>query len=245
MNVNVVVISVSSKDQDNHRKSSKKMMSILLTKKDGIWSLPNGKVQKNKTIEESARDALTKETNVTDIYIEQLYTFDKLNNKDEGISISYVGLIDKNTLNTKLTDNTSWFDIISNIEHKDEVEMILTNSSETITFSINKKLRAKTSDRYEFIEKNSTNILENQSIVILSAIERIRNKLNYTDIVFNMMPKYFSLGELQQVYEVILGKKLLDPAFRRVIASKVEKTDKMRTDGAHRPSYLFKYINRK
>ena len=56
-----------------------------------------------------------------------------------------------------------------------------------------------------------------------------------------MMPEYFTLGELQQVYEIILGKKLLDPAFRRIIANKVEKTDKMKTGGGHRPSVLFKY----
>lgn len=69
----------------------------------------------------------------------------------------------------------------------------------------------------------------------------MKNKIEYTDIVFNMMPELFTLGELQQVYEVILGKKLLDQAFRRIIADKVEKTDKMRTGGGHRPSYLYKY----
>ena len=56
-----------------------------------------------------------------------------------------------------------------------------------------------------------------------------------------MMPEYFSLGELQQVYEVILDKKLLDPAFRKIIANKVEKTSKMRTGEGHRPSALFRY----
>jgi len=61
--------------------------------------------------------------------------------------------------------------------------------------------------------------------------------------VFNMMPEYFTLGELQQVYEAILGKELLDPAFRRIIAGKVEKTDKILTGRGHRPSYLFKYKN--
>ena len=59
-----------------------------------------------------------------------------------------------------------------------------------------------------------------------------------------MMPEYFTLGELQQVYEVILGKKLLDPAFRRIIADKVEKTDKLQTGGGHRPSVLFRYKKR-
>ena len=56
-----------------------------------------------------------------------------------------------------------------------------------------------------------------------------------------MIPELFTLGELQQVYEVILGKKLLDQAFRRIIADKVEKTDKMRTGGGHRTSYLYRY----
>lgn len=55
------------------------------------------------------------------------------------------------------------------------------------------------------------------------------------------MPEYFTLGELQQVYEVILDKKLLDPAFRKIIANKVEKTNKMRTGEGHRPSALFRY----
>ena len=74
-------------------------------------------------------------------------------------------------------------------------------------------------------------------------MERLKNKITYTDIVFNMMGAYFTLGELQQVYEVILGKKLLDPAFRRIIANKVEKTDKVKTGEGHRPSVLFKYKN--
>ena len=78
-------------------------------------------------------------------------------------------------------------------------------------------------------------------LVIITGIERLKNKLDYTDIVFNMMPEYFTLGELQKVYEVILGKKLLDPAFRRVIKDKVIETDKYKTGEGHRPSKLFKY----
>ena len=94
-------------------------------------------------------------------------------------------------------------------------------------------------------------VVENGSLafehskVILAGIERLKNKIEYTDIVFNMMPEYFTLGELQKVYEVILGKKLLDPAFRRIIKNKVIKTDKIKTGEGHRPSYLFKYRKQK
>ena len=98
-----------------------------------------------------------------------------------------------------------------------------------------------TTDRYQFETKENESIAFDHDKVILSGIERLKNKVNYTDIVFNMMPEYFTLGELQRVYEVILGKKLLDPAFRRIIANKVTKTNKVKTDGGHRPSALYKY----
>ena len=98
---------------------------------------------------------------------------------------------------------------------------------------------------YDFNIIKNDKLAFDHSLVIVSGIERLKNKIEYTDIVFNMMPKYFTLGELQQVYEVILGKKLLDPAFRRIIANKVEKTDKVQTGGGHRPSALFRYKNNK
>ena len=78
-------------------------------------------------------------------------------------------------------------------------------------------------------------------LVIAMGLLRIKNKVEYTDIAFNLMPELFTLGELQQVYETILGKKLLDPAFRRIIADKVEKTSQIKTGGGHRPSVLYKF----
>ena len=73
------------------------------------------------------------------------------------------------------------------------------------------------------------------------AIERLRNKIEYTDIVFNLMPPLFTLTELQQVYEVILGKELLAAAFRRKIAGSVAETNESRKDAGHRPSKLYRY----
>ena len=55
------------------------------------------------------------------------------------------------------------------------------------------------------------------------------------------MPKYFTLKELQLVYEAILDKKLIDPVFRREIETKVVKTNRTRKTGGHRPSVLYKY----
>ena len=77
--------------------------------------------------------------------------------------------------------------------------------------------------------------------IVGEAIKRLRGKINYTDIVFNMMPEEFTISELQQVYEKILGEKLLAPAFRRTISDKLEDTGKMAGNAGHRPSRLFRY----
>ena len=253
MTSDILLISISDEVTTNYRKNNNKKMSILLVKRNdypykGKWCLPGGFLDpKNETLEECAKRVLKKETNLSNIYLEQLYTFDSINRdpRMRVVSTSYVALVDKNKLTELLNKQASWFDII-NIEEKNNiVYIVLDNGEETIRFSIKKTLNDKTTDRYSFKEIDNKSIAFDHTIVILSGLERIRNKLNYTDIVFNMMPKYFTLGELQQVYEVILGKKLLDPAFRRIIANKVEKTNKMRTGGGHRPSVLFKYKNNK
>ena len=248
MTADILLVSVSDQEQTNYRKTSTKMMSILLAKRDdypykGKWCVPGGFLDvKNETLEECAKRVMKRETNLEDIYLEQLYTFDSLDRdpRMRVVSTSYVALIDKNKL-TQIVEHASWFDVTL-IEEKDNVvEITLDNGEEVIRFAIKKVLREKTTDRYDYEVIENEKLAFDHAKVILSGLERIRNKVNYTDIVFNMMPEYFTLGELQQVYEVILNKKLLDPAFRRIIADKVEKTNKMRTGGGHRPSYLFKY----
>ena len=248
MTADILLVSVSDQEQSNYRKTSKKMMSILLCKRDeypykGKWCLPGGFLDvKKDTLEECAKKVLKRETNLEDIYLEQLYTFDGIDRDPRlrVVSTSYVALVDKNQLIQKV-ENASWFDVTLIDEKDDLVELTLDNGEELITFKIKKTLKEKTTDRYQFSVVENEKIAFDHPIVILSGLMRIRNKISYTDIVFNMMPEYFTLGELQQVYEVILNKKLLDPAFRRIIADKVVKTKKMRTGGGHRPSYLFKY----
>lgn len=248
MTADILIVSVSSKDSENYRKTDKKSMSILLVKRTdypykGKWCLPGGFLDpKVETLEECAKRVLKKETNLSNVYLEQLYTFDEPNRdpRMRVISTAFVALIDKKKLTEKVK-NASWFDLTLMEEENHVVDIVLDNGEETISFRIQKKLREKTTDRYDFVTIKNDSLAFDHARVILAGLERIKNKINYTDIVFNMMPEYFTLGELQQVYEVILNKKLLDPAFRRIIANKVVKTEKMKTGAGHRPSYLFKY----
>ena len=248
MTSDILLISVSSEEKENYRKTDKKMMSILLVKRTDFpykdkWCLPGGFLNpKTETLEECAKRVLKSETNLSDIYLEQLYTYDAINRDPRlrVVSTSYIALVDENRLSKDLNPNASWFDITL-IEEKDgAVDIILDNKTEVLHLQIKKTLREKTTDRYQFSTKKNT-LAFDHDLVVLSGIERIKNKLNYTDIVFNMMPEYFTLGELQNVYEVILGKKLLAPAFRRIIKDKVQKTNKQTSGDGHRPSTLFKY----
>lgn len=247
LSTDVLVFSVSDIEQSNYRKLSKKYFSVLLVKRNNypfkdMWCLPGGFVGIDEDIEDAARRVLKKEANIDNIYLEQLYTYGNPNRDPRMriVSTSYMALIDKNRLDYKLPDNASWFNIDFS-EDKKSISVVLDNGNEIIKFTIKKTLKEKTTDRYKYDILENDSIAFDHALVIVSGISRLKNKLEYTDVVFNMMPEYFTLGELQQVYEVILGKKLLDPAFRRIIANKVEKTDKLRTGGGHRPSVLFKY----
>ena len=247
LTADILIFSVSSQKQDNYRKLSKKNFSVLLVKRDNYpfkdkWCLPGGFVGINESIDDAAKRILANETNLHDIYIEQLYTFGQVDRDPRMriISTAYMALIDKNQLTENITKKASWFDITF-LEDEDKIHITLDNGTTVLPVVIKKVLRDKTTDRYDYeIEKND-GLAFDHARVIASGVSRLKNKIEYTDIVFNMMPKYFTLGELQQVYEVILGKKLLDPAFRRIIANKVVKTDKVQTGGGHRPSVLFTY----
>ena len=244
----ILILSVADEDTGNYRKLDEKKFSVLLVKRDNYpfkdkWCLPGGFVGYNEDLEDAAKRILKAETNLDNIYIEQLYTFGSPNRdpRMRVVSTSYMSLIDKNHIDTKLKENASWFNI-NILEDEKSIQVMLDNENNvTIKFVIDKVLRDKSTDRYDYVIKENDGLAFDHPKVVVSGISRLKNKIEYTDVVFNMMPRYFTLGELQQVYEVILGKKLLAPAYRRIIAGKVRKTDKMKTGGGHRPSQLFEY----
>ncbi|MGI6484454.1 MAG: NUDIX hydrolase [Candidatus Dojkabacteria bacterium] len=247
--VDILIFSVSDTFTDNYRKTNKKNFSILLVKRKTYpfkdkWCLPGGFVDVKETIDDAAKKVLANETNLHNIYIEQLYTMGEVDRdpRMRVISISYMALIDKNLLEDKLPKNADWFDISLN-ENEEQIDVELKGKNEKINFSVKKELIEKTTMKYRYNVVQNDKIAFDHPVVIAIGVERLKNKIEYTDIVFNMMPKLFTLGELQKVYEVILDKKLLAPAFRRIIKNKVVKTNNMKTGAGHRPSVLYRHKN--
>lgn len=80
--------------------------------------------------------------------------------------------------------------------------------------------------------------------ILNTALERLRNKVEYTAIAYQFVSPLFTMAELRRVYEVILGRKL-DPGnfIHKALASgAVEATDQLLSGNRHRPPRLYRYI---
>lgn len=104
--------------------------------------------------------------------------------------------------------------------------------------------KARIEDGAEWVSLDKINGSElafDHAAIITEALNRLRGKIEYTDIVFHMMPEKFTISELQEIYETVLEKKLLPAAFRRTIADKITETEEFTQNAGHRPSRLYKW----
>jgi 8-oxo-dGTP diphosphatase len=75
------------------------------------------------------------------------------------------------------------------------------------------------------------------------ALERLRNKLEYTTVGFQLLPEKFTLTELQEVYEAILGRQLDKRNFRRKLSLlKILKPLPEYRRGGQRPAQLYRFV---
>jgi 8-oxo-dGTP diphosphatase len=82
--------------------------------------------------------------------------------------------------------------------------------------------------------------------VIDNAITRLRNKLEYTNVAYSLMPDEFTLSDLQNVYESIFRRQFDKRNFRRRMLSQgiIRPTGRSVSRGAHRPAELFEFTSR-
>ncbi len=78
------------------------------------------------------------------------------------------------------------------------------------------------------------------------ALDRLRAKIAYTNVVYGLLPREFTLSELQRVYEVILGRSLDRRNFRKaLLASGMLRRLSRQRRGAHRPAALYAFRERR
>lgn len=262
--VDMLIFTVVDEEVDNYRKLSQKALKILMVRRGdhpfiGQWALPGGFVLLNESLDEAAARTLKRETGIENIYMEQLYSWGdvKRDPRARVISCSYLALVDREDVSVhagaEMAD-AQWFHVQDQLTeearkitetgfiHEKLIKLELWNDRTKLVATIKwtktvegKRSRVDT----EIVEAN--HIAFDHTRMIHYAIERLRNKIEYTDIAFPLMPELFTLTELQQVYEVILGKELLAAAFRRKIADRVIETNQYRKHAGHRPSKLYRF----
>ncbi len=247
----VAAFCINSEHEENYRKLPILSLNLLLvqrnTENNLEFSLPNSLIKKNESSLQSIQRELFQKASISECYIEQLYTFTEFTNThslttQEEIAcanvstISHIALIndDKNhNTDSFLAENisSSWFKIsyenINNYYDKDTFisEFLLKLRNESISLSatiLQKKNENELENTVQVVDANGISPISAQ--IISYAITRLRGKIEYTDIAFRLLPETFSIKTLQKVYELVLGKKLLDANFRRKILPKLSET---------------------
>ncbi|WP_040950961.1 NUDIX hydrolase [Gorillibacterium massiliense] len=259
----MVIFTVTNTEADNYRKLPEKELRILLIRRGGHpflgkWALPGGFVRPDETAEQAAVRELHEETGVNDVYLEQLYTYSDIGRDPRTwvMSCSYMALIDSDRFLLKAGDDAedaAWFKVSYRLlrEQKELLdegyvktwtyELKLSAEGGELTAVVNRTVTAKpTSKSIVYSIESNDGLAFDHAKIIACAIERLRGKTNDTDIALHLMPKFFTLTELQQVYEVILDKELLKAAFRRKVADLVAETDHYTENAGHRPSRLYR-----
>jgi 8-oxo-dGTP diphosphatase len=79
--------------------------------------------------------------------------------------------------------------------------------------------------------------------IVQYALWRLRNKILYSGVAFQLLPPEFTLTQLQRAYEIVLGEKLDKRNFRRKVldAGAVVETGSMTQQGTRRPARLYRF----
>ncbi len=212
------VFTIKTEEPDSYRKLPTSKLSILLYQRTdepfkNKWCLPGGFLNIDEIPEDNIRRKLTDKTQVKECYLEQLFTFCDIKRDPRArvISITYLGLMNESESN-KIKRN-QWFDI--------------TISGEQLNFY------------HEGLSLTEQDFGFDHYSIIIKALERLQSKILYSDIIFNLLPNEFTLTQMQNIYETILGKKDTAANFRRKIFNFVQETDRYTSDKGHRPAKLF------
>ena len=90
-------------------------------------------------------------------------------------------------------------------------------------------------------------LAERQRRMVTGALSFIRSRMEQAPIAFALLPREFTLSELQQTYETLSGRRLHKASFRRSLqaAFLVEPTGEWRGEGRGRPAQLYRYAPRR
>jgi len=193
-----------------------KDLKVLLIRRDldpfkGKWALPGGFVRVQESLEDAVRRELREETGVSQLFLEQLYTFGAIDRdpRERVVTVAYYALV-------KLSDH---------------------------------RIHAATDacDAAWFAVSEAQSLAFDHERILAQALERLKNKVRYQPIGFELLPPEFTLSQLQRLYETILETPLDKRNFRKKILSMdfIVALDEVEKDVAHRAARLYRFDRKK
>ncbi|MCL2816762.1 MAG: NUDIX domain-containing protein [Clostridiales bacterium] len=266
LTVNLAIFKVAETARTNVKKLPQKELTVLLTRRKrepykGCWSFPYRFVGVDESLDDAVFRELEEKTDSQDVYFEQLYTWGATDRDPTArvIAASYIAIVREEHLKPRFTEENQefqWFGVRKrllsaeklsdlNMRCKYRVTLCGRGGAPNILYDVFEETSAagfekRTKYGYEPCAETGELMAYDHIKILDCALDRIKNKVQYTNIAFGLLPELFTLSELQQAHEVLLGRELTKPNFRRWISAKVEETPHTKKDGAHRPARLYR-----
>jgi 8-oxo-dGTP diphosphatase len=207
-------------------------LKVLLIeyKRTGLFALPGGFIKEKEDLNTAALRVASERTGLDNIYLEQFYVFGDYSRYDPEPFITIM------RVNGGAAQDGHWLlSRFISIGYYALVEFSKVNPKPAAIFD--------SCNWYDLA--NMPALIQDHTQIVKKALEALRANLDHKLIGFNLLPQDFTMGDLQKLYETILGKKLLRPAFQRKMLSLgiLERIAKKWTGGAHKAPYLYRFKN--
>jgi 8-oxo-dGTP diphosphatase len=195
---------------------------------EGRWALPGGFVRIDESLDEAARRVLHEKAHIASAFLEQLYTFGAVERDPRMriITVAYYALLPAARFAKALAE-----------------------SGELALAKVVTAWKGETGGRAEAVAADGARLglaFDHADILGL-AVKRLRGKLDYSQVGFELLPPQFTLRALQDVHEAILGVRFNKPAFRRRMLDKgvLEPTGLREQGVTFRPAELYRFARPK
>jgi 8-oxo-dGTP diphosphatase len=194
----------------------------------GRWALPGGFVGMKESLEAAADRVLRAKAAIGGVFLEQLYTFGepRRDPRTRVISVVYYALVDPSRFTAAAA------------RHEHDV----------VTARIDVPWAGETGGPVDVASPNGQPLplAFDHAEMLGMAVKRLRGKLDYAPIGFQLLPETFTLLELQRVHETVLARPLNKDSFRRRMLStgQLEATGQLQAGVDHRPAELYRMVRR-